>query len=380
MLHSVPPNRVENRGGTCHNFRQMATSKSRILLPCILLSAFASHADAETKFNRQTAEAVISIAKAFRPLLLNTFLSQDGEGASRWGFVHPITKPFPKNRLVVILHGLHSSPETTSARYLVSVAKKQGVKAELFAYPNDQSIFESSRLLAKALRKLESDFPETKITLVGKSMGGLVARVAVEADDPPENVDKLLQIATPNYGSHLAAFAFALELWEHLVESRRPVWKRFYDAYEDGLGEAGDELIPGSPFLTKINTRPRNPNVSYSILLGSRGYLSETDVALIHLAVAMLPDQLRKEIPDNFEELLGDMDEVVSGKGDGAVSIARGKLPGVTDVVVLPFDHLGGSEMSKPLKEAVEKRLFPPIASAKPGSAPTKHQTEKRAE
>ena len=37
---------------------------------------------------------------------------------------------------------------------------------------------------------------------------------------------------------------------------------------------------------------------------------------------------------------LEDLDEVVDGRGDGAVSLRRGRLQGVEDTLVLPFGHL----------------------------------------
>jgi hypothetical protein len=40
-----------------------------------------------------------------------------------------------------------------------------------------------------------------------------------------------------------------------------------------------------------------------------------------------------------IDDWLGDMDEVIAGKGDGAVAVERARLPGVDDVVVLPFGH-----------------------------------------
>ena len=36
---------------------------------------------------------------------------------------------------------------------------------------------------------------------------------------------------------------------------------------------------------------------------------------------------------------LADLDEVVDGLGDGVVSLKRGQLAGVDDVVTLPFSH-----------------------------------------
>ena len=43
---------------------------------------------------------------------------------------------------------------------------------------------------------------------------------------------------------------------------------------------------------------------------------------------------------ERLEALLDDMDELVEGKGDGVVAVARGRLEGVTDTLVLPFGHL----------------------------------------
>jgi hypothetical protein len=43
---------------------------------------------------------------------------------------------------------------------------------------------------------------------------------------------------------------------------------------------------------------------------------------------------------DEFDGMLASMDELVEGKGDGVVSLESGRLEGVDDVVVLPFNHL----------------------------------------
>ena len=41
-----------------------------------------------------------------------------------------------------------------------------------------------------------------------------------------------------------------------------------------------------------------------------------------------------------IDAAVADLDEVVGGYGDGAVAVKRGRLAGVSDTVVLEFDHL----------------------------------------
>jgi hypothetical protein len=213
----------------------------------------------------------------------------------------------------------------------------------MFRYPNDQPIEASARLLAGELNRVVHRQPGRGVSVVATSMGGLVARVVVEDPDlDPGNVRRLIMAGTPNRGSRLAEAAFALELWEHVVrdEDRAPV-ERFYGAIEDGLGGAYEDLEPGSEFLRRLNARTRNPQVSYTIFLGSGGLLSEGDVEAARRTLARSGDQNRwvRLLGPRLDEVLADLDEVVRGKGDGVVSIERGRLAGVGEVRVLPVDH-----------------------------------------
>jgi hypothetical protein len=59
---------------------------------------------------------------------------------------------------------------------------------------------------------------------------------------------------------------------------------------------------------------------------------------------------------------LGDLDELVRGRGDGAVSVKRGRLNGVEDTVLLDFDHLSmftqdGSSGLRRLRETILDRV-----------------------
>ena len=65
---------------------------------------------------------------------------------------------------------------------------------------------------------------------------------------------------------------------------------------------------------------------------------------------------------ERFEAMLGDMDELVEGKGDGVVAVSRGRLNGVSDTLILPFGHLSvtgepATDVVRQVQAAVIERL-----------------------
>ncbi|MCK6470370.1 MAG: GPI inositol-deacylase [Planctomycetes bacterium] len=278
--------------------------------------------------------------------------------------------------LVVLLHGLDSTPENV-APVLKSI-REAGLPCAVFRYPNDQPIADSAKLLAKELARLRELQATRSVTLLTSSMGGLVARAAVENPDlDPGNVRQMILVGTPNHGSALARFEFGLDLYEHLAsEDERGKARRLYEMIEDGLGEAGKDLRPDSAFLKELNARPRNPKVRYSLILGQGGYLTQANLDAARAALAKQKDRNRftRFLGKQVEDYLKDLDEVVTGLGDGAVSLARGKLEGVADTEVLAFHHLqmfdgSADENVAKLREAVLKRLKappPPPERSKP--------------
>ena len=269
-----------------------------------------------------------------------------------------------ENNLVLLVHGLHSAPESVDE--ILPEIRRLGLACGVMRYPNDQPLVDSARLLSAALKQIATQQPERRVSLITCSMGGLVARAAVE--DPeldPGNVDHLIMVAPPTHGSSLARFAFALEIWEYIDnEDQRRAVRRLYQGIEDGLGEAGDDLQPGSPFLETLNARQRNPKVRYAIFLGTGGYLTDAmlDSLRKRLEAAGARHRFVQFFGPKLDEYLQDMDEVVRGKGDGAVALTRGRLEGVDDTVVLGFDHLTmysntNDGASRALRAAILERL-----------------------
>jgi hypothetical protein len=175
-------------------------------------------------------------------------------------------------------------------------------------------------------------------------MGSLVARECLENSlNDPHNVDRLIMIAPPTHGSLIARFAVGTDLWEHWL-SRKQGWpiERMRDSVVDGLGEAAGDLCPASEFLAELNSRPLNPNVRYTVLLGTGARLTDEQVTWIRESVcdrlAKLPGAATSA--QELEAILDDIDELVEGKGDGVVAVKRGRLNGVSDTLVMPFGHI----------------------------------------
>lgn len=271
--------------------------------------------------------------------------------------------PLDKN-LVVLVHGLQSTAERIGG--ILQDVRELGHPCATFDYPNDQPIEESARLLARELAAVCRDHPQRKLTLITHSMGGLVARAVVENEQlDPGNVEQLIMVAPPNHGSLLAHFAFGFDFWEYLGEPHdQKLLEGFFSAIEDGLGEARDDLRPGSLFLEQLNSHPRNPNVCYAILLGTDAPLSDTSLHGLRQSLEKAGDRNRyvRFLGSKLDGYLADLDEVVRGKGDGAVAVKRGSLEGVSDIDVLEFGHLDfsgppDSPGAKLIRQAVLKRL-----------------------
>ena len=244
-----------------------------------------------------------------------------------------------ENDLVVIVHGMNSRPEDLVS--FIPVIDAVGLVPAAIRYPNDQPISDSAELLSKELRHLKKKYPTKKIRLLTHSMGGLVSRAVVETDLDPGNVSQLVMISPPNQGSSLARVATFMDCYEFFTSAHHRRAGILVETVSDGLGEAAADLEPHSVFLDKLNARPRNPNVRYTILLGTQGPMSADEMQSLQDTVRDYTDNNRfvRFASSKLNSALKNLDEVVEGKGDGAVSCERGKLQGVKDTVELPYSH-----------------------------------------
>ena len=192
----------------------------------------------------------------------------------------------PSDRpLVVLVHGYSASPDSLSG--IRSTLVQHGWPCAFFAYPNDGPLVESGELLASELSNFGDAFPDREVIIVAHSMGGLVARAAIEYSDwSPGNVRQLIMVCTPNHGTQWAHLPGGLECWEYVhtaLETEQAI--HIAQSLADGLNEARSDLKPDSKFLRALNERPRKGDIHYSLILGTGASLTQQEM-----------DQLRERV------------------------------------------------------------------------------------
>jgi pimeloyl-ACP methyl ester carboxylesterase len=239
--------------------------------------------------------------------------------------------------VVVLIHGLDSG--TGYWDDLAPLVEGAGYAVARLNYPNDQPLAESATVLAREVAALRSRHPRVSIDIVAHSMGAMIARAYVEGDDYPGGVRRLIMLAPPNHGSCYSRFSLPTEfiehadLWYHDSDWRWTWW------VHDGLGEARNDLTPGSDFLAGLNARPRRAGVKYTIVAGNRSCGWRYTANAMRGAAEWLPDwQWTRAAEQRVVSLAGKV-EGQTGGSDGLVWLDSVRLEGVDDFVLVPADH-----------------------------------------
>ena len=116
-----------------------------------------------------------------------------------------------------------------------------------------------------------------KLTVFGNSMGGLVSRWFIEREDGNEVVDHLILTGTPSNGSNFgrlesarefaaSALNLGLNFLPAIIAPAGMLAKTLQAA--DQITVSLEQMIPGSPFLEKLNASP-DPGIPYTIVAGN---------------------------------------------------------------------------------------------------------------
>ena len=240
--------------------------------------------------------------------------------------------------LVVLIHGLdsHSGVWWSMAQLL----QGEGYQVGYFGFPSDGPIAGDASRLADDMAALHRTFPAARVSLIGHSMGGLIARAYIEGDRYTQPIDHFIALGPPNHGSPWTRERFLLEANEQYWLWRiNPDWSPIW-MFTDGHGEAADDLKPDSKFLAALNDRPRRAGVQYTIVMGDHHVLARfagNTVGSMEACFSKRVWGLRRCRAglERVETKLADC----KGDSDGVVPVASARLAGVADVVLLHADH-----------------------------------------
>lgn len=248
--------------------------------------------------------------------------------------------------VIVLVHGLDEPGDIWNT--LAPTLAREGFHALRFDYRDDGAISTASSDLIHALEDLKLRGVQ-RVTLIGHSMGGLVALDSLTRADgyasaldgglSLPNITGLITIATPFDGSALAPMRAPLEIRDRVADLlRTPIvqWKTVLNT-DDGDGEAATDLTPGSDFLRGLQSRGVPQGLAFTAIVARIGDDVKDSIGeLVDGEIAR--DTFGGATVDSWMRELGKGSDAI---GDGVVSIESACAIACDDVVVVSGTHRG---------------------------------------
>jgi pimeloyl-ACP methyl ester carboxylesterase len=248
----------------------------------------------------------------------------------------------PTRPTVCLVHGLNSS--SGGFVHMIPWLEEAGYGIVVYDYPFNRSIALSCQGFARDWAVFRGEVKDKlPWAILAHSMGALLARSLVEEGAAPvRDVCSLILIAPVNRGSQLAKVQTLVQFMNGLKAVSGKNTTKAMLSLSDGLGQAAEDMLPGSPFLKEMNRHSRRQGLPYHIMAGDRGFLTREARAQTQGRIDLVTrnsgifGRLTQAATTDLPDLL---DELTDGTGDGCVSVERTRLAGVADHVTIHANH-----------------------------------------
>ena len=179
----------------------------------------------------------------------------------------------PRRPTVCLVHGINSS--SGGFVHVTPLLEQAGYGIVVFDYPYNQRLDDSCAQFRQRLDRVpQGGRREPAMGDPGPLDGALVARSYVEGEGRTDrDVASMILIAPVNQGAHVARIQPVYQTISSLFAINSKRTTQALAQLSDGIGQAADDLLPGSAFLKRINGGSRPRDVPYHILAGNSGVI-----------------------------------------------------------------------------------------------------------
>ncbi len=279
--------------------------------------------------------------------------------------------PHATPRVVLVVHGLDEPGNIWDQ--LIPAIQHAGHNVARFDYPNDQPAALSADLLADALTDLRAAGCE-HVDLVCHSMGGLIALDVLsrpafhDARAAWPHIDRYITLGTPFGGSpfaRLRALAEVRDRVERWIDSDRRDLNALLDWSSDGNGEAGDDLMPGSPYLVALADRELPAGIASTAIIARMADIAPPDLS--ELTESWI---LRRVAGDaEIEAIAAAIRRASLEVGDGVVPESSARARPIEDTAVVRSNHRDMIATVRPI-ESIRRAIHPDAPERVPPAIP----------